>query len=256
MIFKIRQCLEVIRIIKNFPLYFANYFKLVNKKYIIYKLRNGIKYKTRSGTTDRGIINEIFIYKEYNPRGFEIKKDDVVIDIGGHIGIFTILASKLAENGKIYVFEPMPENFNLLLENIRINNRSNVVAFKKAVASKNEKKDLFLSEGENKGGNSFYKKNENSRKIEVETLAFQDFIKKNKIKKIDFLKMDCEGGEYDILFKCPKETLKKISKISMEYHNLSNKNNGERLKAFLEKSGFIVIKKELRKRGMIYAKRE
>ena len=71
--------------------------------------------------------------------------------------------------------------------------------------------------------------------------------------------MDCEGAEFGILFNCPKETLKKIKKISMEYHNKNDVNNGNALKKYLEDNGFNVTVKGNNSGhinyGMLYALR-
>lgn len=241
---------------KNYPAYFKDYLKKIRRPYITYFLRNGLKYKVRVNTTDRNVLNEIWIYKSYNPKGFEIKKEDIVFDIGGHIGIFTIFAAKHARNGKVYVFEPMPENYKLLRDNVEINKASNVFAYNKALSNKNGKQAFYISEGDNKGNNSFYQIYKNSKKIEVELISISDFIRKNKIKNIDFLKVDCEGGEYDIFMRSPTSILKKIRKISMEYHNINEKMNGGILKDFLEKCGFkIKIIPQGKKKGILYAVR-
>ena len=91
------------------------------------------------------------------------------------------------------------------------------------------------------GLHSFYLNRDSKYFVDVPTLNLQEIFKKNKLKKIDFLKMDCEGSEYEILYGLPKRYLKKIGKISFEYHNLDKSNkNFFKLKEFLEKNGFIV----------------
>ncbi|MEK6855510.1 MAG: FkbM family methyltransferase [Nanoarchaeota archaeon] len=265
---KLKQGLQMIKIVKNYPLYFRDYFRIISNGYITYNLRNGLKFRVRAKTTDREALNEIWVYNIYLKNGFDINKDDLIIDIGGHVGLFSILASKKAPNGKVYVFEPDPENYELLNFNISANKADNIIPIKKAVSFKNESRDLFLSE-ENQEAHSFFNKSKNPQKITVETIALKDFMSKSRISKVDFLKIDCEGAEYEILYNCPQDILKKISKISMEYHNLNSilekrglsknapeKYNGEDLKSFLEKSGFnVLLNPYSKRRGMIYASR-
>ena len=65
-------------------------------------------------------------------------------------------------------------------------------------------------------------------------------FEKNKIEKVDLLKLDCEGAEYDILYSLPKEKFKKINRIALEAHKREGKtNNALSLKAFLEENGFV-----------------
>lgn len=242
---------KLIKTIKNYPLYLKDYFGKINGRYVFYKLRNGLTYKLRGGSTDRFILNEVWIHKSYNPKGFEIKLDDIVVDIGAHAGIFTILASYYAKKGKVYSFEPMKENFELLKENIRLNSANNVQAINKAVSDKNGKLKFYVSQTKNKGQNSIFKLGESQKEIRIEKISFKDFLK--AIPKIDFLKIDCEGAEYEILFSLSKEELKKIKKISMEFHNYG-KYIGDDLAKFLHNNGFrIKLIKDGKMFGRIYA---
>lgn len=244
---KIQKAIDVLRTIKNYPIWFLDYFQYINnlnltkKDFIIYNLKNGLKYKTRAGTIDCAIINEVCVRKIYLQE-FGIDENDIVVDIGAHIGIFSVFASELAKKGKVYSFEPVPENFKILKENIELNKKKNIIPINKAVSSKIGKKEFFISKT-NTGGGSLYLNNKEKKheiKINVSTSSLKDIMRINKIKKIDFLKMDCEGEEYEILFNCPDKILKSVKKISMEYHNIDDKYNFSSLKVFLEKKGFRV----------------
>ncbi|MFX1534785.1 MAG: FkbM family methyltransferase, partial [Promethearchaeota archaeon] len=207
-------------------------------------LKNGIQYKTRAKTHDKIIINEIWVQKQYNPPGFEINKSDTVIDIGSHIGIFSIFASKYARNGKVYTYEPISENFQLLKENIALNNIKNIIPFNKAVAGEKGTKDIRIFE-DNTGGHSLLLKHKNQSKyrskiLTIETISLKDIIEENNISEIDFLKMDCEGAEYEIFLNCPDYIFKRINKLSMEYHNIDKNHNVLLLKKLLESKGFTI----------------
>lgn len=244
---KIKTMTEVIKLFKNWPTYFADYFKLIKRKRIVFELRNGIKYEARSNTADRRTINEIWIFKDYTPEGFEINEKDVVLDIGAHIGIFSIFASEFARKGKVYAFEPVLENFEILKHNLEINKINNIIPMNKAVSDKTGSRKMFFLEN-NTVEHSFYTGWSNlsksamykTKEIDVETISLIDFIDNYGIRQIDFLKMDCEGTEYEILSSCPDDVLKIIRKMSIEYHNIDNNLNGLSLKKFLEGKGFKV----------------
>ncbi len=238
---KIKTAIGEVKNFKNFFTYFADHFGLIKNKYIIYRLRLGIKYKVRSNSSDRNIIDEVCTHRFYNPNGFEIKENDTVVDIGAHIGIFSIFAAKFAKNGRVFSFEPVPENFALLCDNIEINKIKNIIPIHQAVSDKNDQENIFLDE-DNHGVHSFFNVNTQSqpKKILVEAVSLGSFIKDSNIAKIDFLKIDCEGAEYKILFNCSKEILDIIDKISMEYHDIDGKNNVNDLIIFLENNGFKV----------------
>jgi len=248
---KIKTFFKLLKTLENPIIYLKDYFGLIKNKPIIYRLRNGPKLKVRGGSTDRFILNEIWIHKSYLPNGFEINSNDVVVDIGAHIGVFSIMAAYYANLGKVYSFEPMKENFNLLNENINLNRLSNITSFNKAVSDKDGKLKFFVSKTKNKGQNSMTRLSENQEEISVDKISFKKFIK--KIPQINFLKMDCEGSEYDIFYSLNKKELAKIKKIAMEYHNYG-KGTGKELREFLEKNDFsvnmIIDGKEF---GTIYA---
>jgi FkbM family methyltransferase len=120
-----------------------------------------------------------------------VKEGDVVVDVGANIGYYTLLASKLVgKEGRVYAFEPEPENYSFLLKNLKINNVSNVIALQKAVSNKGGTVKLYLCE-HNPGGHSivFARK----RFIQVESLTLDEFFKENP--KVDVVKLDIEGGE-------------------------------------------------------------
>ena len=257
---KIRTGLAILKKVKNWQIYIADYLKFKQGE-IIYETRDGLKYKLRGGSNDRNIFNDVIIRRVYNPPGFEIKKGDLVLDIGAHIGLFSVLASKNAS--KVFAFEPEPQNFSLLSKNKSINKIDNIFTFNKAVSGKKGSAELFLNHS-NMGNNSFYQHllGKKTDKINVETINLKDFFHQNEISQIDFLKVDCEGSEYEVFFNCPTDLLKKIKSISMEYHNIDERRNMDSMKNFLENAGFKVeiplndhptAKGDL---GMIYASRQ
>lgn len=236
---KIAVAFKVIKTVRNWPLFFLDYMGLIKKNPITYTLWNGIKYEINTRPPERSTIREVWIAKEYNPKGFEINKSDIVLDIGAHKGVFSIFASYFAKKGRIYSFEPFKENFEGLKRNIKLNKMKNIIVINKAVSNKTGTKDLILSDSSTK--HSFYfNKDNKTKKVKVKTISLKDFVKQNKINNINFLKIDAEGAEYNILFSCPNEIFKLIEKISMECHNLNKKYNVFSLRNFLKNKGFDV----------------
>jgi FkbM family methyltransferase len=233
---KIISKFNAISLYKSPLLYLSDFLGKKNGQEFVYELNNGLKFSVRGGTCDRGIIDEIFAYKIYSPAGFEIKEGDIVFDVGAQIGVFSVCAAS-QKAGRVYSFEPMPENFSLLEKNICINNLHNIEAVPAALAKDEGQKDFFLSE--NTGGHSLCG-SDKQKKITVESRNLAAFIAEKKIEKIDYFKIDCEGGEYEIFFSAPDEVFAKIKKIAMEYHNLDEARNVEKIKTFLESKGFKV----------------
>jgi FkbM family methyltransferase len=89
-------------------------------------------------------IHEDDIIKRFTP-----KEGDIVIDIGAHIGLYTIISSKrVGANGKVVAIEADPSNFEMLNSNIKLNQLTNVIPLNYAVHSKETKVKLYLPSGE------------------------------------------------------------------------------------------------------------
>jgi FkbM family methyltransferase len=236
--FNIKSFLKIIKTFKNWESYLLDFW-MKKEGDLTYYGRDGAVYPIRALTDDHYILSEICVHDIYTPKGFELNEGDVVLDIGSHIGIFSIYASK--KKAKVYSFEPTKANYDRLTSNIEKNNLNNVSLFNLAVSDKKGQASFFVcNEKKFNARHSLYDPGKKSKKIIIQTTTLKEILKENKLSKIDFLKLDCEGAEYDILFNCPKEILSKIGKISMEFHDLDEKRNGKKLKTFLEENGFKV----------------
>ncbi len=238
--------IKPIQKIKNWYIYYLDFFCLAHKPKVTYHLRNDLKIMVRSCTADRGIITSVLLADEYLLNKTNFDTNSVIIDIGAQIGIFSIYAATKSKT--VYAFEPVPENYKLFLENIRINDFNRIIkAYNYAISDKEENLRLFLNE-DNTGGHSAYSKTGNY--LDVPTMSLKDVFDKNDIKICDLLKIDAEGSEYEILFGLPEEYFKKIKRVFVEYHDFNGmdsnnepSNNIESLRKYLENHGYTVIDK-------------
>lgn len=241
---KIKFVISIICVYKTRILAILNTFGLLKRGRTIYKMKNGISYLARKG--DIFVINDIYVNKEYHKSLDKIQNNSVVIDIGAHIGVFSIFVTTLGKNIHVYSYEPSEENFRILERNIILNSSSNVHVFKLAVSGRRGKRTLFINK--NPAGNSFFVKK--GRKVIVNTITLKDVLDSNNIVNCDLIKMDCEGAEYEILFNTPENYLKKIRNICLEYHNIYDV---KKLKMFLNDKGFNVVLDE-KKSPIIFVK--
>ena len=148
------------------------------------------------------IGKEIFEEKIYE-KFFSVEENDIVVDIGASIGIFTY--SILDKNpSHVFCLEPSPEQFITLNKNTL---DGFVTCINKGISDIDGLKVL----------NEVY--GYDNQPLEVNTLKFDTFIKKYNIEKIDFLKTDCEGGEYNIFTIDNLVWIKQnIKKIVGEWH--------------------------------------
>lgn len=133
-----------------------------------------------------------------------VKKDAVIIDIGAHIGLLSvILAQKAGPKGKVYAFEPTPSTFAVLEETVRINQQQQVVTpVNAAVAGENGKAVFYVTDIAAHNSNSLAdnKRNYgNERGVEVDLVSVDSFKASQRLAKIDFIKIDAEGAEYAVL---------------------------------------------------------
>lgn len=246
---------RVFSIMENPLAYILDSFGITGKAGTEYRLKNGVRLILRGGHIDRYVFREIWVFGCYTPAGFGISPDDVVLDIGANVGIFSAYASALAKNGKVYSLEPDPINFSRLQETLAVNGMKNASVFNCAMSAASGTAVFFQTAG-NRTLGSLSGAFGGSGQISVKTVSLEDFIAQESIKKIDFLKIDCEGAEYDIFKSCPDKVLRIIRRISMEYHPSSGSFGLEDLVRQLEGNGFKVEVVPGRGGfGMLYAER-
>jgi len=240
-------------VFENWTIYPLSYYNFIRSDFIIFKTRSKKIIKLRKQSTDLMALTHVWLIEEYKKKHFEIKPNDVVIDVGAHIGLFTIYASQFCTDGKIYSFEPSTENYQLLLENIQLNNLNCVTSFNQAVSNSNDSIDLFLNNDES--GHSMFSKS--SKSIIIDSISLQKFFDEHQIKHCNFLKLDCEGAEYEIIKNLPLEYFQKIDKLVIEYHMAdSHPEFLIELKEILLRQNFeIETKKLFSDIGFLYAKK-
>ena len=250
---KLSLILNSRKIFKNWYLYPLVYFHIIKKEYVIFETKTGLKIKIRVNSTDLMALTHVWMIKEYYDKNFKINENDNIVDVGAHIGLFALYASQYCKNGKIYCFEPIKENYNLLLENIRINKNKNIIAYNQAVTKKSSIVKIFLNKDES--GHSMFIENKNFRNINSKSLS--DIFAENNIEKCNFLKLDCEGTEYEIIESVKSELLEKIQKTVIEYHMAdTNPELLEKLISRLKQFSFKVYTKPLfNDIGFVYGKK-
>ena len=180
-------------------------------------LSNGLKFFIRAKTMDKSVLKEVWIKQIYNKYGIGVEEGDTVIDIGAHIGLFSVYASDLSKSGKVYAFEPFPKNFAKLREHKEINEQDNLLIHNVAISDREGTETLYLSPDNNTGGHSLRLKTHSENKLVVNTISLAAFCNKEKIDHIDYLKIDCEGAEFSIL-KSNESILDKVRKMVLECH--------------------------------------
>ncbi len=232
---------------KNLDLFFSN----VGQKIFVldWQSLGGIvedafgdkKMLHRDNEGDSLALRENFLGDVYSIKEILLRKDAVVLDIGAHIGCFALSISDRV--GEVICYEPDTANFLLLQKNIEKNGFKNISIHEKAVASQTGELELYVNPTLSVL-NSLVRKNTAVFSQKIPAISLAEIIGE---KRIDLLKIDCEGGEYDIFYNSPKEILKKIDFIVMEYHDLREIDPlfvGAKLVEFLVQNGFEVVREK------------
>lgn len=237
-----------VRLFRDWPVFVARYLRHPREP-ACFQLRNGLRLTLRPGTSDFRIVREIMVWSEYARSGFELAPTDTVVDIGAQIGIFTSYAAQATPRGRVFSFEPHPDNFRLLEQNRRQNDFSHVTAFNKAVAAQEGRHEFFAS-AINTGGHSLYQQAGSGEHFEVETVRLEDVLQKQGVDRIDYLKIDCEGAEREILRSLSDDVLHRVRRIVMEVHAEEDTTSAG-LAGWLRQRGFNVETEG----AMVYARR-
>jgi FkbM family methyltransferase len=201
----------------------------------------GLRLRLRRLSTDEWIVEQVVKRKQYNPPGYEIGERDTVIDIGANIGAFSLRAARLAARGRVFAYEPVAENYALLLRNISLNRARNVVPCRQAVLDRKSTIRIYL-DSENDGGHSVVCGGKRGGYEEVPAVPLQKVFDQHGIERCQFLKLDCEGAEYAILYNLLPEYYRRIDRIALEYHGEleQKRKQADQLLAFLEDVGFHI----------------
>jgi FkbM family methyltransferase len=214
---------------------------------VIQKQQFLVRY--RPGTVDENVINESFeddLFLTGTPE-YQIQSNHIILDVGAHIGCFSLWAASKATNGKVYCFEPGVESYDLLENNVQSNNFSNIKTFRLAMAGKNGATLLYHDTTTGNWGNSITK----VLSAETETvncITLKDFIESENIPQIDFIKFNCEGAEFGILLNTPAPILRRVKCMLILYHGyLEDTYSKKQLINYLTGAGFIVHQRFINK---------
>ena len=125
----------------------------------------------------------------------EVKLGDTVLDIGAHIGYYTLISAKIVgETGKVFSFEANPANFSLLEKNIETNGYNNVTIFQSAISDYQGNAKLFFERSSNTRWSSIYNIHNNGNYIDVKVSTVDELLK-DYTGRVNFIKLDIEGAE-------------------------------------------------------------
>lgn len=150
-----------------------------------------------------------------------LKNNSVVVDVGANVGYFSLFVLRNFENLKVVAIEPHPRNFKAMKENLR-----DYTLDMHQVALDGDSGIILLFDfgDESSACHSIYSLGrQDAKPIEVKSITLEELMQRSNISNIDFLKLDCQGAEYNIFFTLNRSIQRKINYIAMEvHHSISN----------------------------------
>ena len=171
---KLARFFSAISVFKNWQTMLSIYFGLNREEFAILRTRKGVNLRIRPKSTVIHVVAKMFLLNGYEVGG--LREDAVILDIGWHIGIFSVFASTMnRQSCHVYVYEPITANFDMLKENIRINNLD-VVARNVGIAGLSGKRNLYLND--DMAAHSLL---DQTTQVEIDTVSLQDVFRQNSI---------------------------------------------------------------------------
>lgn len=168
----------------------------------------------------------------------------IIVDAGANIGTFSVWAARQLPESRILALEPFPETFGRLQHNIEINNlRDRVETVQLALAAQSGERLMPVgaeSQRRNLIPGDLKACSENV--VTVPSITIAELIDRYKLARIDLLKMDIEGSEWEVLHSTPPSVLNSIRRIQFEYHEVHARLGYSRDKLFdyLRSAGYRI----------------
>jgi FkbM family methyltransferase len=175
-------------------------------------------------------------HEEHILARFDPKEGDTVIDIGAHIGRYTITSSKqVGDSGKVVAIEADPDNFQLLKRNIALNNLTNVLPLNYAVFSTRTRIKLYQQSASAKYNSLMLTRATKSEKyVEVEADTLDSILELNAVNQVNWIKIDVEGAEFEVLKGSTKTLSNENVSLFIEIHNIEDPRHYDNVVDFLK----------------------
>lgn len=174
----------------------------------------------RPDTHDHAILSEIW-REGYYSKNFPFNRQAVIVDIGAHNGYFSVFASRhTVKDSVIYAYEPVRENYDIMVENLALNDIKNVKAINMGISREGKPLDIYINSAHT-GGHSIFRERvekydiDNIQKVQVLCIPFD---KVAPVDTVDYCKIDIEGAEFEVLLGASDEALKKVTAYAVEFH--------------------------------------
>jgi len=178
-------------------------------------------------------------------RGFPAALRDApvrtAVDVGANVGYFSLFLLSRFPDARVWAYEPMPANFELLDAYRHEHNDLELFPIQKAVTAPGQqtltlhydRSDSFTTSA------SIYSDPDQPQALRVKATSLDEIMETQQLDSLDFLKLDCEGSEYQLLYQARDEALRRIGRLAIETHpGPTPRETSSALAGFLQEKGF------------------
>ena len=189
---------------------------------------------------DRSVAAEIFKWREYRAAAALIRAArDPILDAGAHCGLFTLYVRSLNAAVPIIALEPEPNNLKLLREHLLANDIAGVTVIPGALAGESGPRLLAISPESHNHALLPAGARPGAGNIAVAAYSLAAVLRPERVTRVSMIKLDIEGGEYEVFAGLGAKDFAKIRAVIMEYHN-RRRNHYRELEKMLRENGFGV----------------
>jgi FkbM family methyltransferase len=235
-----KRYVRLITNVSNWWKHFAVKFGLNRHDPVVFLLPNHVKLEVPLSLYHE--FKEIFLEDCYL-KGLKepLPERPVVVDIGANAGFFCLYVARMRPGARMICAEPIPANLAQLTRNAQINPNVDITVLPFAVYGATGTIELLIeAEGAFTTAATVFPV-EGRIPLQVPCMTLADLFENHGMEKIDLLKLDCEGSEYEILYRCPREYLGRVEKIAMEVHKGTGPDHTMKaMQEYLKAAGFEI----------------
>ena len=217
---KFKTAVDIVRRIKNWPTAFDLRLRQKNPGERILHFRDGLNVVCRGATRDWDVVHELLFARSYDRAMNFLKSspaNSIVLDLGGNIGLFSLLAATANFGSQIHAYEPGPPNIQIFEKNLAANPAlaGRIHLHREAVGGNTRAVEWFF-DSSNPGGSGLFTTNGEKFSVQIHALAEVVHALPGRVR---LAKIDIEGAEFELLAETPAEIWQRIDAVSLELHD-------------------------------------
>lgn len=203
----------------------------------------GLTLDYHANADSLAVLREVFHDRAYADY-FPFYEQATVLDVGAHKGFFALFtAQHLGPASRIVCLEPAAANYRVLQANLAANQVHHVTTAEAGLAAASGTARLHGDRSWNASLSSPQAATRTSGATDVRVQTLEEALNEHGLAQVDFLKLDCEGAEYPVLFGADVRTLARVRTISMEFHDTGDaRYTGLSLTRLLRRHGFHIAR--------------